>query len=293
MNYSLENNFLKITVCSTGAELVSVINKADGAEMMWTGDAEWWGRHAPILFPYCGHLRGDSYTYNGETYAGKAHGFARDMEFAAEECTEQALRFVLQANALTMEKYPFAFKLSVTFTLRESVVVQTVCVENEDDKDMRFGFGFHPAFACPFDDAHTPEDYDIEFSEPQSPDVMEVNLEGLMTRRTHKLFNGESRLPVTENLFENDSINLTGLTANYVSITERDTGRRVTVDVRDYPYVLLWSCLKTPLRFICIEPWKSLPDYADASGVWDEKQPGVTLQPAQSWSTELQMSFAR
>ena len=52
---------------------------------MWRGDAAVWGRHAPILFPYCGRLRGGAFTHRGVRYEGGQHGFARDMEHALVE----------------------------------------------------------------------------------------------------------------------------------------------------------------------------------------------------------------
>ena len=51
MQYTIENEYLRLTVDTHGAEAVSVVNKATGAEMLWCGDPAVWGRHAPILFP--------------------------------------------------------------------------------------------------------------------------------------------------------------------------------------------------------------------------------------------------
>ena len=53
MRYTLENEFLDVQAESLGAELVSVVDKATGAEMLWHGDPKVWPRQAPILFPYC------------------------------------------------------------------------------------------------------------------------------------------------------------------------------------------------------------------------------------------------
>ena len=58
MQYTIENEYLRLTADTHGAEAVSVISKADGAEMLWCGDPAVWGRHAPILFPYTGKLTG-------------------------------------------------------------------------------------------------------------------------------------------------------------------------------------------------------------------------------------------
>ena len=48
----LSNNEISVEVSAHGAELVSLRKK--GREYMWTGDAAYWNRHAPILFPAVG-----------------------------------------------------------------------------------------------------------------------------------------------------------------------------------------------------------------------------------------------
>ena len=80
MQYSIENDILRLTVDTHGAEPVSVIHKPTGAELLWRGDPAVWGRHAPILFPYTGKLTGGKMIAKGVEYAGGQHGFARDVE---------------------------------------------------------------------------------------------------------------------------------------------------------------------------------------------------------------------
>ena len=70
-----------------------------------------------ILFPYCGKLSGGHYTLDGQTWEGGQHGFARDMEHALVEQSGDSVTLCLEANVLTMEKFPFAFKLFSTFRL--------------------------------------------------------------------------------------------------------------------------------------------------------------------------------
>ena len=51
MDYIIENEYLKVTVTTNGAQLKSVVRKCDGAEHVWQADPSVWGYHAPILFP--------------------------------------------------------------------------------------------------------------------------------------------------------------------------------------------------------------------------------------------------
>lgn len=117
MQYTIENEYLRLTVDTHGAEAVSVVNKATGAEMIWCGDPAVWGRHAPILFPYTGKLTGGKMIAKGKEYAGGQHGFARDVEHTLVGKTETSLTLVLQANEETRTKWPYEFELRSTFEL--------------------------------------------------------------------------------------------------------------------------------------------------------------------------------
>ena len=169
MQYTIENEYLRLTVDTHGAEAVSVVNKATGAEMLWCGDPAVWGRHAPILFPYTGKLTGGKMIAKGKEYAGGQHGFARDVEHTLVGKTETSLTLVLQANEETRAKWPYEFELRSTFELVEKTVRHTLAVYNPSEPELRFGIGYHPAFAIPFDDAHTPADYEFRFDALESP----------------------------------------------------------------------------------------------------------------------------
>ena len=70
MEFILENENLRVTVESHGAELVSVVNKQTGAEMLWQADPAVWARHAPVLFPYCGRLKDGAFRACGRGKGG-------------------------------------------------------------------------------------------------------------------------------------------------------------------------------------------------------------------------------
>lgn len=101
MQYSIENDILRLTVDSHGAEPVSVIHKPTGAELLWQADPAVWKRHAPILFPYTGKLTGGKMLAKGVEYAGGQHGFARDVEHTMTHHAGNLLEFELHANAET------------------------------------------------------------------------------------------------------------------------------------------------------------------------------------------------
>lgn len=293
MEYTIENEFLKATVSTQGGELISVVKRETGEEMLWQADPDVWNRHAPILFPHCGRVRGNAFVHDGVTYQSGQHGFARDMEHTLEDKAEDRVTLCLEANALTMEKFPYAFKMLTTYALDGRTVRHTVEIFNDDDDVMPFGLGYHPGFNCPFDAAHKVTDYEFRFDAPQTPVVIETGLTtGLVTGRRYEYFRDETSVPLTDHLFDNDSICFSQLTARTLAIVEKDTGRRVSVDVEGFPYVLIWS-KKGEVKFVCIEPWHSLPDAEDAPETWEDKPQLMRLAPGETWSAVLAMTFDR
>lgn len=294
MDYILENDTLRAVVRSKGAELVSVIHKATGAEMMWQAGEHLWTRYAPILFPYCGRLKDGKFTHKDVVYQGGQHGFARDMEHTLDtQDGTLSVTLCLEANALTMEKFPFAFKMFSTYTLDGACVRHAIRVENDGDEAMPFGFGYHPGFLCPFDAQHKAEEYALVFDTPETPTVIECgHKSGLVTGKQYTYFENGTEILINDRLFAEDSICFTGLHSKTLSLVERGTDRRVTVGIEGFPYVLIWSMPGTP-EFVCIEPWHTLPDTEDASGVWTQKKPAIVLQAGEHWETELPMTFVR
>ncbi|MFQ9679046.1 MAG: hypothetical protein ACLRZH_02070 [Ruthenibacterium lactatiformans] len=64
--------------------------------------------------------------------------FARDMEHALVEQSGDSVTLCLEANVLTMEKFPFAFKLFSTFRLEGVTVHHDIRVENDGGEVMPF-----------------------------------------------------------------------------------------------------------------------------------------------------------
>lgn len=293
MRYSIENDFIRLTVDTHGAEAVSVVNKHTGAEMLWCGDPAVWGRHAPILFPYTGKLTGGKMIAKGMEYAGGQHGFARDVEHQLLSQTEDTLVLELQADSQTLPKWPYAFVLRSTFRIEETTVHHTLTVENPVEEQLRFGIGYHPAFAVPFDDKHDTEDYEFRFEELESPLCVSSQPNGLLSGQSYYLARNTRRIPLTDELFQHDSHCMVNLRSKSLAIVEKDTGRRVSCDIEGFPYTLIWSAKATPVRFVCIEPWQSLPGEEEGPLQWEQRPCAASLRQGESWSTTLSTTFDR
>ena len=83
-------------------------------------------------------LKDNSYRYEGQTYSMGQHGFARDMDFALTDQTEDKLEFTLSDNEETYEKYPFHFQLQIIYEIFQNQCRVTWKVKNMDEKTMYF-----------------------------------------------------------------------------------------------------------------------------------------------------------
>ncbi|MEO2768174.1 hypothetical protein ABHA96_06715 [Ligilactobacillus ruminis] len=118
----LENEHIRVCINEHGAELSEIILKKTGANYLWSGDAKYWGRHAPVLFPTVGKLKNDEYFIDGKRYSMHQHGFARDMDFEVEEKQRTRAVFVLKSDSETKKAYPFEFVLKIAYTLFENTI---------------------------------------------------------------------------------------------------------------------------------------------------------------------------
>ena len=120
----LSNNIISIEVAPLGAELVSLVRK--GREYMWSGDAKYWNRRAPILFPAVGKPFNNEIRIDGQVFTMKQHGFARDCEF------EEAGEGLLVMKDVQPENYPYRFALEAQYKLDGNRVDITWTILNLD-----------------------------------------------------------------------------------------------------------------------------------------------------------------
>lgn len=146
MNRKIENPFLYVEVSDRGAELMRIMRKDTGAEILWNGDPAFWSYRSPILFPNVGSTWQKKMKINGKEYQTRQHGFAREKEFTCVEEGTEKLRYRLMSDEETRKYYPFDFVLWITYELREKEVLVSWEVENRSGEVMSFTIGGHPGF---------------------------------------------------------------------------------------------------------------------------------------------------
>lgn len=292
MEYRIENELLAVTVSTTGAQLRSIVRKCDAVEHLWQGDPDVWAFQAPILFPWCGRLPGGQLRAKGGIYEPKtAHGFARFREHTLVKRRQNSITFELTSCEETLALWPYRFRLLTSYTLCGDTLHHTLTVENLDGEKMPFGIGFHPGFRLPFDENHVATDYELRFSQIESP-ICLATPGGFVSGETYRIGTNIDTIPVHEHLFDDGSHCMTGLNSRTLGIYEKASGRAVVVDLEGFPYCLLWSQPGMP-KFVCIEPWHSLPSLTGDHIDWNEKPAAAILNPGETYSTTMKVSFIR
>ena len=281
--YTLVTPECRATFSPRGAELISLIARADGLEYLWSGDPAVWGRHAPVLFPLVGRLPGDAYHYQGRGYHLPQHGFARDQEFAVLRHTDTELVFRLQHDDSTRAIFPFAFELLITYTLRGAQLSVRWDVRNPaPDQALLFSIGAHPAVRCPLLAGERFEDYYFAFDHP-------VTLErhllagGLLTGETARVLTQGQELPLSYELFADDALVFKHYDFTRLTLRSHQSAHFVRFQFDGFPYLGLWT--KGPgAGFVCVEPWHGIASPTGQPGELSEKEGILTLDPGQVFS---------
>ena len=303
---------MEVQVSSKGGELVSM-KDADQTEYIWIGDATYWKRHAPQLFPCIGRLTNNQYRMDGALHEMGQHGFLRDYELTKVESEEQAgaetvrdaagqasakaetvtsLHLQLQSDTSTRQLYDRDWTVDIFYSLCGKTLSVRFQVRNCDTRTMRFGYGIHPGFNVPLNPALRFEDYRLDFHEVSTPKQMELTERYTISGGMHDYALAEGRyLPLQHSLFDHDAIILKDM-PHTVTLGSQKDEKKVTVTFPDMPYLGIWHAPETDAPFVCIEPWSSLPSTDSVIDEFETKPDFITVEPEEtymnSWSISIE-----
>ncbi len=272
---TIQNDFLKVGIAETGAEIRSLRNRSDQREWMWQADPQIWPRTAPVLFPMVGKLSDNQYYHQGVAYPLSQHGFARDRVFDIREASSTHLLFHLGSDYESRKFFPFAFELFIRYTLAGPWVWVDYTIENPDTRQtLAFSIGAHPGFALP---GFPAEPYSIVFEKEES--LRPIPLEnGLLTREKGPIIDMEKkRLALSPQTFHADALVLEGLKSTWVGVARGQEDPMLKLHMEGFPFFGIWS--KPDAPFVCLEPWHGHADRVGPPNEWFEKESLVFLPP--------------
>lgn len=290
MLYFLENDNLKISADTHGAELHSIRGKKQDTEFLWSGDERFWKYHAPHLFPIIGKVIDSKYKVEGKTYEIPAHGIARISDFMFVGSTENSLTFELKYSEELLKVYPYKFSLQVKYILEGSSVITEYKVINLDDKNIYFSIGGHPAFMCPIDKNDKLEDCYLEFNKIEKTEAMLINKDVYISYNRKEYLNNTNILPLSKELFEKGLFIFDRLKSDKIAIKSKNNNKFLCVEFKGFPYVGMWS-RETGSPFICIEPWFGHPDYEDFMGEFKDKEGCIKVKINESFNCSYKFTI--
>lgn len=251
----LQNEILSVEISPLGAELQSLRSLHDGSEWLWQGDKTWWTGRAPLLFPIVGQCPEGEVEIEGRHYAMRSHGFARHSVFTLADHEPHRARLCLMANEETRAAYPFDFRLTVEYRLEGACLITDVCIENLDQREMPFQFGFHPAFVLPLPRAEG-QPHEVRFAEAQ-PQKMRRLSGGLMHPEVLPSPLKDGKIVVDPKDYMADAMVFPDLGAQRVIYQGGPSA--VQMEVEGLPDFALWQ--KPDAPFLCLEPWHGMAPY--------------------------------
>lgn len=284
-----------MTTSFVGGELISF--KMDGIEKIHQGEEAkdekgkvYWKRHAPVLFPVVGKLKGGHTIINGRAFEIPQHGFARDLNFEPVTKLDNFHSYRLVSDKYTLVRYPFEFELFNTYRQEGNKLIFIYKVINTGSSPMPFGLGSHPAFKIDSDDMKR-GNYYLEFAEEEENAHFLYLIDGLVgTEYSRKSLINNKYILLDEHTFDDDALIIKGIQNKKISLKNKRTGKTIlTLNYDGWTYLGIWS--KPGAPFLCLEPLFSIADRINKSNIFIQKPDLMTLQSNEEFEAKFKVEF--
>lgn len=276
-SHTLRGDGIAATIAAQGAELCSLKN-VDGIELLWQAGPQW-PRHAPVLFPIVGRLNNDELQQGGKTYSMTQHGFARDRLFQSVERGPSSCKLVLVDDAETRARYPFAFRLAITYSVANAELDVMIEIANTGEAVLPASFGAHPAFNWPLLPNLDKQAYQLVFSDAEPAPIRRLK-GGLMKAAPEPTPIVGNRLALSERLFDDDAVILDRPASTSVRYAA-DRGPSIEVSWEGFRELGIWS-KPSGAPFLCIEPWHGFASPVDFNGEFSGKPGLMHIAPSET-----------
>lgn len=245
-----------------------------------------WKNHSTVMGYYVHRLKDGHTLYRGRPLSGGTHSFLRQKDFGAPsfDAAEASLRYIIRPEQITPEEYPGQLQMELTYSLHAAALEVTFLFTNLDqESSAHVSFGLHPGFAVTsLDDANV--------LLPAGKYLRHLAPGDLLSGETVEIQHAGGPMPFKkEELPGSFLLELVEVPDPIFAVEDAPSGRRVTLDYREAPYVTLWS---NGDAFVCVEPCWGLPDhheqrpFEEKLGI-QEIAPGQTLRRSFRIAPEL------
>lgn len=280
---SISTPALSAEISATGAELIRLRDRT-GADLLWDGDPAFWTGRSPLLFPMVGKASGDRIKVAGKAYEIGQHGFARTSTFTLVRSDAATCTWRLEASEATRRRYPFAFRLDVTYRLDGATLHMEAEVANTGTATMPVAFGFHPALRWPLPYGKPRAAHEIVF-EQDEPAPIRRPVDGLLSAAQFPTPVRDRHLLLHDDLFEQGALVFDTLASRSVVY-----GDAIRVDFPRMPHLGVWT--KPGAGYVCIEPWQGYASPEGFDGELADKPGMVAIAPGASETFAMSISVS-
>lgn len=302
---------VRLIVSRLGAELISVARRdARGAwrGFLWRDNeivppAKGWANHATVMGYYLHRLKNERSIYRGHEIRGGTHSFLRHKTWRLTE-SHTSLTYSIHAcqprrqesdsaarrsagsrdsaadegSCFTSTQYPYDVSLDLTYTIEGDTVRVRFAFANHEDAIAHVAFGLHPGFAAASFDS-------FRLQMPPGLYRRWFSPENFLSGETEEFRFGGGEMPFERTKLPGSYIlEFVDVPDRRFTFSDPPSGRGVTLDMAEAPYVTLWS---DGDPFLCIEPCWGLTDSHEQRPF--EEKLGIQQIPARG---QLVRSFA-
>ncbi|MGD9604732.1 MAG: aldose 1-epimerase family protein [Bacilli bacterium] len=259
MNYTLQNEYIQITVRSYGAELIS-LKSTNKIEYIWQRNPEFWNRCAPVLFPVVGRLLDKHMMIANKKYEMDIHGFLKDQEFSLLSQSDTQLSLVNRFSEETLKQYPFKYEVVINYYLFNKQLRTEYVVKNIDQNDIFFNIGGHPAINIPLYPNEQFSDYTITFEHEETFDAPTIEKNGTLNFDVPAVtYTNLKQLVLDRSLFFLDTIVIPKIKSREVFLLNKHH-QGIAFRFYNFTTFAIWTRYHQQAPFVCLEPWMGYGD---------------------------------
>lgn len=286
----IENDFLKISTCAKGAEILDIIDKKSERNFLWSGDAIFWSGQSPVLFPIIGRVWEDKIRVDGKEYHAGKHGFAKDTVFNVISHKREEIWFELLSDEKTLQTFPYIFAFRVGYRLCDKSVEVLWEVSNKGNSDMSFHIGGHPAIIWEGDLTKYVKGY-IEFDTNAELVSLQANDKGFIVNGAeHSVTTKYGILEVDDETLNGDTLLFGDNQTKEITLLNQNKKPFFRMKY-DSPVLAIWSPNKKDCPFVCLEPWYGLCDAVGYTGEFKDRKYTNTIKAGETFKASYLMEI--
>lgn len=283
--HRLHSDGAEVAIAQRGAELQAL--RFGGRELLWNA-GPLWPRHAPLLFPIVGGLKGDHLRHQGAPFPMPKHGFARDQDFSWIHRSNTSCALELRDDDDTRKAYPFPFRLTVTYALEAASLGMELELHNPGEAPLPASLGLHPAFRWPLDPGIAKAAHRLVFEMDEPGPLRRLDTRGLLDPNPQPTPIQNAVLPLAEDLFQQDALIFLEPRSRSLRF-EAEGGPSLSLSWEGFPHLGVWTKPDPGPSYLCIEPWEGYASPAEWDGEFSEKPGSFLLAPGdrRQWSLSI------